>query len=400
MNRDYQIPLLSQENQAKSIYSGAKTFQRSRKKCSVSLKRPYAKRLVHRHLPLIMKLLTKSELKVLNWFYTAETTKGYPYICYAQKTIAKECNLSIDTVSEAIRLFCGLNMIKSNYNHMRTCVYVLSNLFYQKNHRATLRKFLTTLALVLAMGTSVTTKVLSSSSSSPSLISMKSRNRDYSAGAQGAQKLGNSPKDAIMKLYGPLGVCPDGMSGRKYLGIVARRLYMETEFKKLHLAIKSITEIDLSLYGRCELTIFTPEAIQNARWNMRNDILSKKTINDPFTHFFSLCTAASLKRGERMDYTTYNLLRNKYSFEEGTPKLNSKILKAEKLRMERKAPYKEFKTQQKQHKTVEELEREYLKVTNNVLLQTTWKAMPAIKEAWLSSFNAQMNSAKEREQDG
>lgn len=396
MNKSYQNIPRSQEDTVKTLISSAKGTRRSRKKCKVSFNRPYAKKIVHRNFQGILRQFDETMLDIIRLLLKADNNKKFSCIALSQQTIADEIGKSRDTVSEKLRTLNGLGLIKSYYRHMRTCIYVVSSIFYIKNHRSTLKKFFPLFVLLFSSISSDTNKILSSSYSSSSRIYKDYLVRDYAQARHQPKILGNTFKNAIMKLLCPPPVYQVGTNRLAYLRIVARRNEMEKKFKDLHNAIDSISEIDLSLYGKCKLTIFTPEAIQSARWKMRDAIAKKRAMNDPFQIFFSLCEAASLKRGERRDYETFRLLNLKYNFLSSDEPLKSKKVSIKSLR-KTKQP-NEYKSLPKEPiQTVQELEKEYTDVMNNLQLQERWRLMPSLKEMWLAAFDAKMAAAKEND---
>jgi len=398
MKQSYQTSPKSQEKEKKTLIARAKLYNRSRKKCRVSLKRPYVHKSVHRLLPQILQGLDSNTIRILDLIFKAETNPEFSCVAYSQSTIAAKLELSRDTVSEKLRLLAGLNFIKSNYRHFTSCVYVLSNIFFMKNYRSTLKKFLPSLVLMLSMAYSDTTKSLSSSSSLSLLVNIKNRSRSYVREAYPTKYLVDSFKSAILELQYTLPVCLSESGGSNSLVKVARRKYMEAKFKKLHNAINNITEIDLSLYGKCKLTIFSPEAIQSARWNIREAILRKSPISDPFKHFFSLCESSSLKRGEAIAYETFSMLNRKHKFLTDSDPLNSKKLSAKKITYNQRPSYKRYQSPEKERpQSIQELKEEYNNVINNESLQKTWAIYPAIKDAWLAAFDKKMAIAKESE---
>lgn len=372
--------------------------KRSRKKSPVTLKRPYLEKKIHPFVSGIFKNLDKTTLNVLDIILKAENNPNFYCVAYSQTTMANMLGVSRDTISDKLRILVGLNFVKSNYRHLKSSVYVLSNIFYLKNYRKILRKYLPYLALMLSMTNFGTRKTLSSSFSYSSGIYKDYLVRDYAHGGAQPKNLVNPFKNAILELVNTLGVCPDDLIGEDHMKKEVRKRYMQKKFKDLHNAINAITEIDLSVYGKCKLTMFSTEAIQNARWNIRQDIVRKKPILDPFKHFFSLCEAASLKRKEPLAYELVSMLCKKHQFKTDTDPLNSKKINAKKLPSNQNDKYPQFKSPPKEtYKTIQELNEELERITNDEQTQNIWKVMPAIKEAWIAAFNRKMNAAKVRE---
>lgn len=400
MEQIYQNHPLSQEKKAKKLVAWAQSQKRSRKKRKITLKPYYTSPIVQRCLPEILKIAPKSYITVLNEVHSIKVRNKFPYVSVSQANIARRCGLSRATVNRALGFWDALGVIKSKYNHMKTCVVILSSVFYQKKHRETLKQFFVSFLLVVSIATCYTRKILSSSLSFSCNNKLSSREESYAHAREKTPKgknVGNSLKHAIIKLPITPVVRPDGLNRLEYLGIVARNKYMEKKFKDLHLAIDNITEIDLSLFGKCKLSIFTPEAIQSARWKMREIITRKKKILDPFEVFFSLCEADSLTRGERRDYETFRRLSQKYNFHTDDDPLNSTKMSAKVPTIKTKQPNEYKPLPKEQPKSLDELQADYDTVMNNQQLQDAWRLFPAIKEAWTAAHVAKVAEARKKQ---
>ena len=240
----------------------------------------------------------------------------YKFSYPSQSTIAASVGYSREEVNRSVGRLESFGLISTKYRHRNTSVYFISSLLKMKRVITKigslipacwsyLKRNLTPLKLKLSSKLNLSRK-----SCTRSNLTYISKRVDDRNGAS----LSNLTKSSHSR---PLPVCPPKKTKRHVRGLYKKKGWPMTkdEVQKIVSVIEDIAKtLDLTRYGKANLSIFPPSALKQAHATLLDSHKKGKKIQDPFSFLWSLAHKATKTKGLDINYSIFD----KYNFNKET----------------------------------------------------------------------------------
>jgi len=265
--------------------------------------------------------LTKTAHKILAFLYDAK--KRHRFVHHSQSTIAARVGCCRETVNRLMRVLCAYGLVRKRYRHNDSCIYELSSLFKLKRVINNIKWVLTSLPdVVIENVTRLSYLVISKLNNIR--ISCPCSYLTYDS------KRARDRKDGFLgKLTQTTSACPPPVCQRG--GRVMNKPNWGARVK----AIEEVSQtLDLSRYGKANLSIFPESALRHAHDTMIKSLKRGTEIKNTFAYLHELAYKATKEQNLELNYSLFD--RYNFSESEKNPLISKKISLPPEPKRERK----------------------------------------------------------------